>query len=410
MHLRLLGALAVVAIVAAGCGSDNDADTGSASESSTTTTAHDMSGSGPGSGSVATESAAAGLRDGLTALLQEHVFLAGATTSVALSGGDFKVPAAVLDKNSVALSEAVGSVYGKPAGDQFLALWRKHIGFFVDYTTAAATGNAAGKAKANADLDQYRADFDAFLTGANPNLPKGAVAADLIPHVKTLEAAIDAQAAKDPSQFDKLKEAADHMPMTAAVLAGAIAKQKSLDGNADGPASTLRSTLTAKLQEHVYLAGFATGTALGGGDLKPAAAALDENSVELAGAIESVYGKAAGDQFLALWRKHIGFFVDYTTASAAGNAAGKAKAVADLDQYRADFDAFLTGANPNLPKGAVAAELIPHVQSLALAVDAQAAKDPSQYEKLAAAAAHMPMTAKVLAGAIAKQYPDKFGN
>ena len=42
------------------------------------------------------------------------------------------------------------------------------------------------------------------------------------------------------------------------------------------------------------------------------------------------------------------------------------------------------------------------------AVDAQAAKDSSQFGKLRTAAGHMPMTASILAGAIVKQFPDKF--
>jgi len=408
--LRLVAALAAVSVMGAACGGD-DSDpvaAGGDAADTTTTSDHSSSGGSKHSGDGATATPAAELRAGLTGLLQEHVYLAGVTTSVALGGGDFKVPAGELDKNSVALADAVGSVYGKPAGEQFLALWRKHIGFFVDYTTAASKSDNAGKQKAITDLDQYRSDFDAFLSGANPNLPKGAVAEDLKSHVSSLTAAIDAQAAKDPSQFDKLKEAATHMPMTAAVLAGAIDKQKDLEGASDGSASSLRAALTSELQEHVYLAGITTGVALSGGDFKPAAASLDANSVELATAVSSVYGKPAGDQFLALWRKHIGFFVDYTTAASKNDAAGKQKAVADLDQYRADFDAFLTGANPNLPKGAVAEDLIGHVKTLAAAVDAQAAKDPTAFEKLREAASHMPATAAVLAGAIAKQFPDKF--
>ena len=48
---------------------------------------------------------------------------------------DFTAVAGSLDENSVALSEAVGSVYGKEAGDKFLEIWRSHIGFFVDYTS-----------------------------------------------------------------------------------------------------------------------------------------------------------------------------------------------------------------------------------------------------------------------------------
>lgn len=171
----------------------------------------------------------------------------------------------------------------------------------------------------------------------------------------------------------------------------------------DNPSSTLRAGLTALLQEHVYLAGIATGEALGGHDLAPPAAALDKNSVALGDAIASIYGRAAGDQFLALWRTHITFFVDYTKGLATNNQAMVAKARADLDQYRSDFGAFLAAANPNLTKDAVANELIPHVQSLFAAINAQAAKSPEAFEKLRLAASHMPMTADILAGAIAKQ-------
>jgi hypothetical protein len=224
-RLRLFAALAVVATLGAACGSSDDADPASAASSSAGTETTMAHGSAAGSSSAGSDSPASGLRAGLTALLQEHVYLAGITTGTALGGGDMKPPAAELDKNSVALADAIGSVYGPAARDQFLALWRKHIGFFVDYTVAASKGDSAGKATAVKNLDQYRADFDAFLTGANPNLPKGAVAQDLIGHVNTLAAAVDAQAAKDPSQYAKLAEAASHMPATAAVLAGAIAKQ-----------------------------------------------------------------------------------------------------------------------------------------------------------------------------------------
>lgn len=171
------------------------------------------------------DSSAAELRAGLTALLQEHVYLAGITTGTALGGGDMTAPAQTLDENSQALAEAIASVYGDPAGEQFLALWRTHIGFFVDYTKATATGDTAAKAQAAANLDQYREDFGAFLASANPNLSKEAVAEELKPHVATLFAAIDAQATKDPSQYAKLREAASHMPMTAKVLAAGISTQ-----------------------------------------------------------------------------------------------------------------------------------------------------------------------------------------
>jgi hypothetical protein len=138
---------------------------------------------------------------------------------------EFKAAAAALDKNSVGLSGAIASVYGKGAGDAFLPLWRKHIGFFVDYTVGKLTNDAAKSAKAKADLDGYRSDFGAFLASANPNLTKEAVASALVPHVDATFAAIDGVVAGDGTGFEKLRVAAGHMPGIATVLAGAIAKQ-----------------------------------------------------------------------------------------------------------------------------------------------------------------------------------------
>jgi hypothetical protein len=345
------------------------------------------------------------------------VYLAGIAVSTGLGSGldsaAFTSAAGTLDRNSVALSQAIASVYGDAAGKQFLDLWRKHIGFFVDYTKGKATNNQAMADKAKADLDGYRADFGAFLASANPNLTKDAVAQELIPHVQSLFDAIDAAVAKSTDVYPKLMVAASHMPMTANILAGAIAKQfpAKIPGNVDSGASGLRAGLTSLLQEHVYLAGIAVSTGLGSGldsaAFTSAAGTLDKNSVALSQAIASVYGDAAGKQFLDLWRKHIGFFVDYTKGKATNNQAMADKAKADLDGYRADFGAFLASANPNLTKDAVAQELIPHVQSLFDAIDAAVAKSTDVYPKLMVAASHMPMTANILAGAIAKQFPDK---
>ncbi|HEV7863437.1 MAG TPA: hypothetical protein VGR20_12075, partial [Acidimicrobiia bacterium] len=55
--------------------------------------------------------------------------------------------------------------------------------------------------------------------------------------------------------------------------------------------------------------------------------------------------------------------------------------------------------------------LVPHVQSLFTAIDAvTGASKGDPFELLRLAAAHMPGTADVLAGGIAKQFPDKFSS
>jgi hypothetical protein len=418
--VKLGASLAIVALLAAACGDDDDATADDpveqTSEAPTTHT--------EGEGSSAVESGAAELRAGLTSLLQEHVYLAGASISAAVqAGGDLEAPpvaAAVstLDANSVALSEAIASVYGEDAGAQFLELWRKHIGFFVDYTLGGATGDQAKQDEAKAALDDYRADFGAFVDSATGGeLPADAVAENLQVHVDTLIVAIDAVLAGSPDVYAKLKEAAGHMPSTAAALAGAISAQMpdQFSGDAAAPASELRSGLTHLLQEHVYIAGLAINQAVAdSGDLQApatanAVAALDANSVALSEAIASVYGEDAGAQFLELWRKHIGFFVDYTLGGATDDAAKQDAAKAALDDYRADFGAFVDSATAGeLPADAVAENLQIHVDTLIVAIDAVLAGSPDVIPLLQAAAAHMPSTAMALSGAIATQMPDQF--
>ena len=171
---------------------------------------------------------AAGLRTGLNNLLREHVYLAGAATGAALDGRDaeFKAAASALDANSVAISKAVGSVYGSGAESAFLPLWRRHIGFVVDYTVGVATRDRAKQDRAVGDLVGYTDDFGAFLASANPNLPKSVVSDLVKHHVVTLKEVIDAQATKDPAKaYQALRSAAEHMQMIADPLAEAIVKQ-----------------------------------------------------------------------------------------------------------------------------------------------------------------------------------------
>jgi hypothetical protein len=176
-------------------------------------------------------------------------------------------------------------------------------------------------------------------------------------------------------------------------------------------ANDLRVALNQLLAEHATLAAAATQAALRGrkSEFESAAAALDMNSQDIAGAIGSVYGKDAGDAFLPLWRKHIGFVVDYTKAKAAGSKKMQDQAVNDLVQYASDFGAFLNSASPSLPKDKVAELVKMHILSLKDVIDAQAAKNQKlAYQKLREATRHMQMIADPLADAISAQFPDKF--
>jgi hypothetical protein len=412
---KQFGAAAIAAFAMAGCsGMMGSADSGMAAGHGHMAMAQSTA-SDAMTASSATK--AADLRAGLNYLLGEHILLASSATGAALAGRDaqFKAAAGALDQNSVDISKAIGSVYGQGAEDAFLPLWRRHIGFVVDYTVGVATKDKAKADKAVADLVQYTQDFGAFLASANPNLPKDAVAELVKGHVLTLKDVIDAQAAGDqPKAFAAMRSAYAHMGMIADPLAGAIVKQfpDKFPGSTTSRAAGLRTTLTMAFQEHTYLAARATGAALGARDpeFKAAGAALDANGVDISKAIGSVYGQGAEDAFLPLWRRHIGFVVDYTVGVATKDKAKQDKAVQDLVGYSQDFGAFLASANPNLPKDVVAALVKDHILTLKPVIDAQARGDqPAVYTTLRSATAHMRMIADPLAEAIVKQFAQKFG-
>ena len=407
---------AAVLVLAAGCSSGTGAPAGVPSNASSPSASSSMQHSSSSTHSPTTTAMApdttqaAELRAALTSLLNDHVWLAGNALDTAVKKkGDLKDPQVVgavkaLDANSVALSKAIGSVY-PDAEKPFLASWRQHIGFFVNYTLGKATKNDKQVAKAKADLDKYRTSFGELINSVVPELPADAVAEELKPHVASMYAAIDASVAGKPDYQTKLTMAADHMLMTAEVLAGGIAQNKSLEGDVDGTASTVRATLTQQLQDHVWLAGNAIDTALyKKGNLNDpqvagAVKALDENSVALAKTVGSVYPEAE-KPFLASWRQHIGFFVNYTLGKATKNEKQAAKAKADLNKYRTSFGELINSVIPELPADAVAEELVPHVDTLIAAIDADIAGKADYQSKLTAAADHMPMTAAILASGI----------
>ena len=408
--VRLVGSSVLAAMVAAGCGQmKSSSSMGSMQD-------HSMPGSMMSDKGSMGAVSAADLRVSLNALLGEHMLIAAVATSHALGGREIPFKGAVggLDANSIDISKAIGSVYGAEAEKAFLPLWNKHIGFVVDYSTGVATKDKAKQDKAVKGLIAYADDFGAFLNSANPNLPKAAVAELVRGHILTLKDVIDAQAAGDwPKAYTATRSAYGHMHMIGDPLAAAIAKQfpQKFTGRSDSAAANLRNTLNLALSEHAILAAMATGSALGGrtAEFNAAATAVDGNSIDIAKAIGSVYGADAEKAFLPLWRKHIGFVVDYTTGLATKDKAKQDKAVGELVRYADDFGAFLTSANPKLPKSTVAALVKDHILTLKDVVDAQAAREwPKVYANLRMAAGHMAMIADPLSMAIAQQFPERY--
>ena len=364
-----------------------------------------------------TDAPAAGLRVTLNNLLSEHVYLAARATSGALGNrpAEFEAAAAALDANSVDISKAIGLAYGPDAEAAFLPLWRSHIGMVVDYTVGKATKDETKQQKAVNDLVGYTQDFGAFLSGANENLPKDAVAGLVKDHVLTLKDVIDAQAAGDqPAVYYKLR-------MAMAPHADGRRPARGRDGqevpgqvrragdHAGRPTCAWRSTTCWPSTSSSPPAPPAARSATARPSSRRQPPQLDANSVDLSKAIGSAYGGDAEAAFLPLWRSHIGMVVDYTVGKATKDETKQQKAVNDLVGYTQDFGAFLSGANENLPKDVVAGLVKDHVLTLKDVIDAQAAGDPkAQFTAIRGAGHHMSMIADPLAEATAVKFPDKF--
>ncbi|MBC7290879.1 MAG: copper amine oxidase [Actinotalea sp.] len=326
-------------------------------------------------------SPAADLRAGLTALLQEHVYLAGIAVATAYTTGadstEFEAAAAALDGNSVDLSEAIGSLAGEENGATFLEVWRSHIADFVDYAVARAGDDQEGMDQALADLAAYTQTAGGFFEEiSGGELPADAIAESLSMHVTTLTEAIDALAAGDPAAYAELQEAAAHVSASASTIAGGFDTALDLEGDPNDDAATLRADLTNLLQEHVYLASIAVFTAYtadGGPESEAftaAAGVLDANSVALSEAVTSLAGPENGAAFLDLWREHIGFFVDYAVAAAGDDEQAMQEALRNLDGYRPQAGMFFEDVSGGeLPADAVAEGLGMHVETLAGAID-----------------------------------------
>ena len=139
------------------------------------------------------------LRSELNRLLGEHVALAvPALRAGATNSPDFPQAAAALNGNTSDLSAAMGTLFGAPAGQEFMSLWADHIDQLVSYTAAVATNDDGRREAARGKLREFENRLAGFLDSATGN---GAHSADLakalLAHNEMLTQQVDAFAAKD---------------------------------------------------------------------------------------------------------------------------------------------------------------------------------------------------------------------
>jgi len=129
--------------------------------------------------------------------------------------------------NAKDIAAAVGSFYGKEAGDKLFGLLAGHYGAIKEYLTASMVDDKEGKGAAVEKLKKNADEIAGFLSGANPkNWPKDTLVSLLVAHGGHHIAQIDAVMAKDYStEATTWVAMKKHIYTIADALAGGIVKQ-----------------------------------------------------------------------------------------------------------------------------------------------------------------------------------------
>lgn len=135
------------------------------------------------------------------------------------------------------------------------------------------------------------------------------------------------------------------------------------------------------------------------------------NARAIADAIAPLYGEAAADQLFGLLAGHYGAITAYMKAHYSDDEAAQRSATTDLTSNAEAIAAFLSGANPHLPKDAVFSLLAAHGGHHIQQIGSIHAQDfAAEAEVWDAMRTHMNTIADALADAIVKQFPEKFSS
>lgn len=147
-------------------------------------------------------------------------------------------------------------------------------------------------------------------------------------------------------------------------------------------------------------------------DAKAAKVAEDQvvqNAKDIGGAIAGFYGKDAGDKLFKLLAGHYGAVKDYMNASFKGDKKAEAAATDKATKNAEEIAVFLSSANPYLPKDTLFSLLTAHYGHHVMQIDDVAAKDyAAEAKNWDAMVKQIEGVSDALAGALVKQFPDKF--
>jgi hypothetical protein len=148
------------------------------------------------------------------------------TSATTAGAEDQQQVLARLLKNQEDLGNAIKPVYGEEAGNKLTALLKEHIVIAGDIVNAAKEGNNAKLVQLNKEWYRNADDISAFLSAANPNLKIGAVKELLYMHLKMVADDLTASLAKDwDARIVSIDDGVTHIILMADTISDAVVKQ-----------------------------------------------------------------------------------------------------------------------------------------------------------------------------------------
>jgi hypothetical protein len=146
---------------------------------------------------------------GMRRLWSDHVIWTRQYVVAAVAGSpDAEAAAGRLLKNQEDIGNAIVPLYGKEAGAGLTDLLKQHIMIAVDLIEAAKSGNDKEFEVQDQKWSQNADQIATFLSGANPNWPKGDVLDLLNQHLSLTKGEVVARLSKkwveDVSAFDDI--------------------------------------------------------------------------------------------------------------------------------------------------------------------------------------------------------------
>jgi hypothetical protein len=344
-----------------------------------------MTMSGPGPAAGQDQGAAAGIR--LQALIAQHsVLMADLMRARIRKTPDLAQAAdAALGQNTQNLGSLVDALFGTQAAAQFAQLWGAHIRYFYSYADGLANKDPKALTQARAGLATSETALGKFFSGASKGrLPEAIAQSAVTAHINHLLAQADAFNKGDfKTAAADYKTAYEHGFAMGGALAATLLP-KDLAAQLTQPNWKLRANLTSLLGEHVALVIAAMRAATGqAADFQALAGTLNQNTVALATAVDSLYGAKASDQFQNVWANHVDALMKVTSATVEGNTSAANSGQAQLRAFEPALAKFIAGATKSQLGGqALAHAYYQHDQMLVGEIQAYQAKDFNRAHQL----------------------------